>query len=149
MAEDRRAIPRHKTALQRCDLSRPAKCALRDGLIGDATTVFDYGCGRGRDVELLQAQGVACAGWGPAFFPDRPVHEADVVQLGSVLNVIEDMRERVASTATRLARSGSRTWAAARASPPCTWPPATPAAGQSSTTTPPGSSPWAGSGPAT
>jgi DNA phosphorothioation-associated putative methyltransferase len=87
-------IPRHRTALKRTDLSRPAKCALRDGLISAGTSVFDYGCGHGGDVELLAAQGVACAGWDPMYFPDRPTTEADVVQLGYVINVIEDQQER-------------------------------------------------------
>jgi DNA phosphorothioation-associated putative methyltransferase len=90
-------IPRHRTALKRSDLSRPAKCALRDGLITPQTSVFDYGCGHGGDVELLGAQGIACAGWDPVFFPEQPRHEADVVQLGYVLNVIEDACERIAT----------------------------------------------------
>jgi hypothetical protein len=85
------AIPRHRTALRRTDLSRPAKCALRDGLITAETSVLDYGCGHGIDVDLLGTQGIACAGWDPVFFPDRPVQEADVVQLGYVINVIEDL----------------------------------------------------------
>src|SRR5436305_14688779 len=97
MQPDTPTILRHKTALQRNDLSRPAKCALRDGLISQATAVFDYGCGHGGDVELLQTQGIPCAGWDPAFCPDRPIHEADVVQLGYVINVIEDARERTAT----------------------------------------------------
>jgi DNA phosphorothioation-associated putative methyltransferase len=88
------AIPRHRTALKRTDLSRPAKCALRDGLISADTSVFDYGCGHGGDLELLTAQGVACAGWDPVYFPDRATQEADVVQLGYVINVIEDPQER-------------------------------------------------------
>ncbi len=87
-------IQRHRTALKRKDLSRPAKCALRDGLITAATPVFDYGCGHGGDVDLLGARGIACGGWNPVFFPDRPVQEADVVQLGYVINVIEEPRER-------------------------------------------------------
>jgi DNA phosphorothioation-associated putative methyltransferase len=87
-------ILRHRTAIHRDDLSRPAKCALRDGLVTATTTVFDYGCGHGRDVEMLQAQDITCAGWDPVFFPDRPVQEADVVQLGYVINVIEDTGER-------------------------------------------------------
>ena len=87
-------IPRHRTALKRSDLSRPTKCALRDGLITRETSVLDYGCGHGSDVELLGSQGIDCAGWDPVYFPDRPVQEADVVQLGYVINVIEDPRER-------------------------------------------------------
>src|SRR5438128_1633999 len=70
-------IPRYRTALKRTDLSRPAKCALRDGLIGVETSVLDYGCGHGTDVDLLASQGITCAGWDPVFFPDGPAQEAD------------------------------------------------------------------------
>src|SRR5437660_1637250 len=94
MTTDTVAIPRHKTAIHRADLSRPVKSALQDGLIGPAVTVFDYGCGHGHDMDLLAAQGVSCAGWDPAFCPDSPRHPADVVNLGFVLNVIEDVGER-------------------------------------------------------
>src|SRR4051812_36448587 len=83
-ADEPGTILRHRTALKRKDLSRPAKCALRDGLISSGTSVFDYGCGHGGDVALLGAQGIAVAGWDPVFFPERPVQEADVVQLGYV-----------------------------------------------------------------
>src|SRR5437016_1127910 len=99
MQPDPPTILRHRTALHRTDLSRPARCALRDGLITPATTVFDYGCGHGRDVEFLQAQGIACAGWDPVFCPSHTVHEADVVQLGYVINVIEDPCERAQTLA--------------------------------------------------
>jgi DNA phosphorothioation-associated putative methyltransferase len=70
------------------------KAALRDGLIVPTSSVFDYGCGRGQDIELLVAQGVGCNGWDPAFRPDAPKQSADVVNLGYVLNVIEDVGER-------------------------------------------------------
>src|SRR3954468_13938431 len=91
------AIQRHKTAIRRGDFSRPVKCLLRDGLVGKGVTFFDYGCGRGEDVELLSAEGVACSGWDPAYRPDAPRQEADVVNLGYVLNVIEDPEERAAT----------------------------------------------------
>jgi DNA phosphorothioation-associated putative methyltransferase len=97
MATDTPAIPRHKTAIRRGELSRPVKSALQDGLIDAAATVFDYGCGHGEDIELLAAQGVACHGWDPAFRPDSPKRPADVVNLGFVLNVIEDVAERASS----------------------------------------------------
>src|SRR5438270_9447439 len=87
-------IPRHKTAIRRGDLSRPVKSALHDGLIVPTTTVFDYGCGHGQDLELLLAQGIGCDGWDPAFRPDARRHAADVVNLGYVLNVIENVDER-------------------------------------------------------
>jgi DNA phosphorothioation-associated putative methyltransferase len=87
-------IKRHRTALKRTDLSRPAKCTLRDGLITTETSFLDYGCGHGMDVAMLTGKGIASAGWDPVFCPDLPVEEADVVQLGYVINVIEDPQER-------------------------------------------------------
>jgi DNA phosphorothioation-associated putative methyltransferase len=88
------AIGRHRTALRRGDLSRPVKLAISDGLISPSVSVFDYGCGHGQDLEFLAAQHVACGGWDPAFRPDAPRQPADVVNLGFVLNVIEDVGER-------------------------------------------------------
>jgi DNA phosphorothioation-associated putative methyltransferase len=90
-------IPRHKTAIRRGDFSRPVKCLLRDGLIDRTTTLLDYGCGRGEDVGLLAAEGIRCWGWDPDHRPDGPRDEADVVNLGYVLNVIEDPEERAAT----------------------------------------------------
>jgi DNA phosphorothioation-associated putative methyltransferase len=87
-------IERHRTALQRGDLSRPVKRAINDGLLSPSVSVFDYGCGRGGDLELLKAQGFSCEGWDPAFRPDAARTSADVVNLGFVLNVIEEPRER-------------------------------------------------------
>jgi DNA phosphorothioation-associated putative methyltransferase len=92
-------IPRHKTAIRRADLSRPVKAALHDGLIGPTSTVFDYGCGHGQDIEFLAAQGIACSGWDPAFRRDSSKLPADVVNLGYVLNVIEDVGERESALA--------------------------------------------------
>lgn len=87
-------IQRHKTAIRRGDYSRPVKCLLRDGLISKDVTFFDYGCGRGEDIELLTVDGVPCSGWDPAHRPDGVKSEADVVNLGYVINVIEDTAER-------------------------------------------------------
>lgn len=91
------AIQRHKTAIRRGDFSRPVKCLLRDGLVGKDVTFFDYGCGRGEDIELLANEGVTSGGWDPAYRPDAPRQEADVVNLGYVLNVIENPEERAAT----------------------------------------------------
>ena len=87
-------VDRHKTAIRRGDFSRPVKCLLRDNLLGAGVSFFDYGCGRGEDLELLTADGLHCSGWDPAHRPDAACTEADVVNLGYVLNVIEDTRER-------------------------------------------------------
>jgi DNA phosphorothioation-associated putative methyltransferase len=90
-------IPRHKTAIRRGDFSRPVKCLLRDNLLTPDASFFDYGCGRGEDLELLAADGIPCSGWDPAYRPDAPRLPADIVNLGYVLNVIEYPHERAAT----------------------------------------------------
>lgn len=57
-------------------------------------TFFDYGCGRGEDVRLLGDEGYQTNGWDPHYFPNDDLRKADVVNLGYVLNVIENERER-------------------------------------------------------
>ena len=46
-------------------------------------------------MEAIQRLGHKSAGWDPVHAPDSAKHEADVVNLGFVLNVIEDPAERV------------------------------------------------------
>ncbi|MFT3953796.1 MAG: DNA phosphorothioation-associated putative methyltransferase [Piscinibacter sp.] len=89
------AIQRHLTALSRSNLSAPIQLLLRNGLLAPGSTVFDYGCGRGDDIAGLSANGYDARGWDPHFAPDQPVVEADIVNLGFVVNVIEDPAERV------------------------------------------------------
>ena len=88
-------IHRHRTALYRTGLSKPIRLALDVGLIEQGKSIFDYGCGRGSDAELLRDLGYTVGGWDPAFFPDGNKVAADVVNLGFVLNVIEDPSERL------------------------------------------------------
>lgn len=94
MNEARRVIERQRTALSRSDLSRPMRRALQDGLINSGVSVFDYGCGRGGDIEHLSQAGVTCSGWDPAFRPSEKQKPANVVNLGYVINVIENPEER-------------------------------------------------------
>ncbi|WP_034274433.1 DNA phosphorothioation-associated putative methyltransferase [Haloechinothrix halophila] len=88
-------IPRHRTALSRAALSRPIATVLNDGLLTSENTLFDYGCGRGDDLLRLEALGITCAGWDPTHRPDEEPAASDVVNLGYVLNVIENASERV------------------------------------------------------
>src|ERR1700685_582028 len=91
---DAQPIRRDRTAIRRTDFSLPMKCLLRDGLIDETMSVFDYGCGHGQDVRLLQSQGIRGQGWDPTFCPAAPITKADVVNLGYVINVIEKPDER-------------------------------------------------------
>src|SRR5215510_11659491 len=52
------------------------------------------GCGQGEDVEALSSQGFDAFGWDPHHAPGGLRKAADVVNLGFVVNVIEDARER-------------------------------------------------------
>jgi hypothetical protein len=88
-------VERHKTALRRYELSKPVKSLLEYGVLRSGTSFFDYGCGQGSDVKGLQALGYQADGWDPVFRPDVPKREADVVNLGYVVNVIEDPAERI------------------------------------------------------
>ena len=89
-------INRHRTAIKRYDLSKPVKQLLERGLLRKGDTFFDFGCGHGMDVEALTSLGYQASGWDPAFRPNVPKTHAAVVNVGYVLNVIEDPAERVA-----------------------------------------------------
>jgi DNA phosphorothioation-associated putative methyltransferase len=88
-------VARHKTAIRRRDMSMPVKCGLNDGFIEDSNCVFDYGCGHGEDLRFLEQRGIQASGWDPVFRPSGTTSSADVVNLGYVINVIEDPVERM------------------------------------------------------
>ena len=87
-------IARYRTAQCRTDLSSPIRHLMDLGFLDGSLSLFDYGCGRGDDVRLLNGMNIAASGWDPAFRPDGERRPADIVNLGFVLNVIEDTRER-------------------------------------------------------
>jgi DNA phosphorothioation-associated putative methyltransferase len=94
ITRDPQTVNRHRTAIRRYGHSKPIAIAIAHGLITQDLTVLDYGCGRGEDVRLLNESGVSAAGWDPYHRPDTRLGTADVVNLGYVLNVIEDPAER-------------------------------------------------------
>lgn len=87
-------IERHKAALRRSELSRPVKLALEADLFKDGTTFFDYGCGYGEDVRQIENLGYSSSGWDPYYRPQVERLAADIVNLGYIINVIEDLAER-------------------------------------------------------
>ncbi|MGK7879953.1 MAG: DNA phosphorothioation-associated putative methyltransferase [Crocosphaera sp.] len=87
-------IERHKAAIPRNAFSRPIRLALELLLFDEETSFFDYGCGYGGDVERIAAAGYKSQGWDPYYCPDNHKKIADVVNLGYVINVIEDVNER-------------------------------------------------------
>ncbi|MEH2282992.1 MAG: DNA phosphorothioation-associated putative methyltransferase [Nostoc sp.] len=87
-------IERHRAAIARTDLSRPVRLAIEGAILNQDTTFFDYGCGYGGDVQRVKNLGYTSAGWDPYYHPDVPRTASDVVNLGYILNVIEDPEER-------------------------------------------------------
>jgi DNA phosphorothioation-associated putative methyltransferase len=100
------AVDRHRTALTRYQLSRPVKTLIEYAQLSPGSSFLDYGCGLGADIRGLRELGFDASGWDPVHAPDGPRAEADVVNLGYVLNVIEDPAERLETLASawRLAR---------------------------------------------
>ena len=92
--EGPQAIARHKTALSRTELSVPMFTMATAGFFNLGYSVLDYGCGRGDDLRALIAAGVECSGWDPVYLPDEELGKADIVNLGFVINVIEERSER-------------------------------------------------------
>lgn len=90
-------IRRERTAIARFRHSRPVFTALSHGLITIDRSFFDYGCGRGEDIRHLRSLGINADGWDPHYRPDVQPYDADVVNLGYVLNVIESPAERDAT----------------------------------------------------
>ncbi|WP_017295289.1 DNA phosphorothioation-associated putative methyltransferase [Geminocystis herdmanii] len=87
-------IDRHKAAIHRNRLSRPVNLALEAELFSEQTTFFDYGCGRGLDVQIMAEKGYQSDGWDLFYQPNNPLKKADIVNLGYIINVIENVTER-------------------------------------------------------
>ncbi|WP_321528561.1 DNA phosphorothioation-associated putative methyltransferase [Sedimenticola selenatireducens] len=86
---------RHLTAMVRYGFSAPIQSLARQGLLDGQYAVFDYGCGRGDDIRGLIENGISASGWDPYYAPDNKKVSAPLVNLGFVINVIEDYEERV------------------------------------------------------
>lgn len=80
--------------MSRTRLSRPAQLALDLGLLAPERSLFDFGCGRGGDVDRLADAGIVARGWDPVHRPEAAKARSDVVLCGYVLNVIASSEER-------------------------------------------------------
>ena len=87
-------IERHRAAMVRTDISKPVRLAIESAIFNQDNTFFDYGCGHGGDVQRLLKQGYTSAGWDPYYQPESPLICSDIVNLGYIINVIEDPAER-------------------------------------------------------
>jgi DNA phosphorothioation-associated putative methyltransferase len=87
-------VERHLTAIDRDKLSAPMQALARHNYLNSDHSVFDYGCGKGDDVRELEAHGLDVAFWDPVYHPEGKKTRADIVNLGYVINVIEERKER-------------------------------------------------------
>ena len=87
-------VDRHRAAIHRSELSRPVRIVLEAELFAQDSSFFDYGCGHGEDVTRIAQRGYTSSGWDPYYYPDNPLKAADIVNLGYIINVIEDVQER-------------------------------------------------------
>jgi diadenosine tetraphosphate (Ap4A) HIT family hydrolase len=76
----------HLTAKERETLSFPTNILLkRNLLIGE---ILDFGCGFGKDVELLKNKGFNVLGYDKHYFPEYPTQKFDTIICFYVLNVL-------------------------------------------------------------
>lgn len=87
-------IQRHLTAINRDKLSAPFQKLAQHDYLSGKYSVLDYGCGKGDDARELEAHGLDINSWDPVHKPDGKPALSDIVNLGFVLNVIEDQHER-------------------------------------------------------
>ncbi|ULN65569.1 DNA phosphorothioation-associated putative methyltransferase [Vibrio gigantis] len=93
--QEETGIDRYRTAIVRHELSAPMKTLVKHGYLKGEHSIFDYGCGRGDDLRELEAHGLDALGWDPNFQPDNDKSSSDIVNIGFVLNVIEDQDDRL------------------------------------------------------
>jgi DNA phosphorothioation-associated putative methyltransferase len=87
-------VERHLTAIDWDKLSAPMQALARHNYLAGNYSVFDYGCGKGDDVRELEAHGLDVSFWDPVYHSDGVKQRAEIVNLGYVINVIEDRKER-------------------------------------------------------
>lgn len=95
LPDDFTGVARHLTALTRYGFSAPIQTLARFGFLDGSKSVFDYGCGRGDDIRGLLENNIDVGGWDPHYASDSDKRQAHIVNLGFVINVIEDVSERV------------------------------------------------------
>jgi SAM-dependent methyltransferase len=77
----------HLTAKERDSLSYPARLLLKQNLL--TGEVLDFGCGFGKDVELLKQRGMNITGYDKYYFPTIPNKRYDTILCLYVLNVLQ------------------------------------------------------------
>jgi diadenosine tetraphosphate (Ap4A) HIT family hydrolase len=76
----------HLTAKERESISFPGKLLLNKNILKGS--VLDYGCGFGKDVEILKQKEIDIHGYDPHYFPLYPTQKFDTIICFYVLNVL-------------------------------------------------------------
>lgn len=104
----------HLTAIERTSLSYPARVILNQNKIKGK--ILDFGCGIGKDVELLKAKGNDITGYDPFYFPEFPKEKFDTILCFYVLNVLlpEEQAEVLMNVSKLLKPNGKAYFAVRR-----------------------------------
>ena len=104
----------HLTAIERTSLSYPARILLNQKKIKGK--VLDFGCGIGKDVELLKIKGFDIDGYDPFYFPSFPIEKYDTILCFYVLNVLlpEEQAEVLMNVSNLLKPNGKAYFAVRR-----------------------------------
>jgi diadenosine tetraphosphate (Ap4A) HIT family hydrolase len=104
----------HLTAIERASLSYPARILLNQKKIKGK--VLDFGCGIGKDVELLKNKGFDITGYDPFYFPTCPTEKYDTILCFYVLNVLlpEEQAEVLMNVSSLLKPNGKAFFAVRR-----------------------------------
>ena len=103
----------HLTAKERESISFPARHVLNKGLL--LGEVLDFGCGFGKDVEVLKDKGIDIVGYDRHYFPSYPQKQFDTIICFYVLNVLmQEEQSRVLMEISKLLKPSGKAYFAVR-----------------------------------
>ena len=103
----------HLTAKERESISFPARHVLNKGLLQGE--VLDFGCGFGKDVEVLKDKGIDIIGYDRHYFPSYPQKKFDTIICFYVLNVLmQEEQTRVLMEISQLLKPTGKAYFAVR-----------------------------------
>jgi diadenosine tetraphosphate (Ap4A) HIT family hydrolase len=103
----------HLTAIDRIYLSSPGRYLLERNLLQGK--ILDFGCGLGKDVEILKAKGLDIVGYDPYYAPDYPDRQFDTIICLYVLNVLmPEEQANVLMEIAHLLKPGGKAYYAVR-----------------------------------
>ena len=103
----------HLTAKERDKMSFPARLLFQQGKLNGK--VLDFGCGYGKDVEMLQEKGIDIQGYDKHYFPKYPQEKFDTILCLYVLNVLlPEEQTRVLLEVSHLLKPGGTAYYALR-----------------------------------